>query len=161
MTLLHNMQEHRDAGRLASLPSVFYRQARMKHGLLGVSVWTNVFCLSSINSWILSFLCSCFYVNRIWKLMGQSLAYGITLYTSKTRVQAVVHPPWIQKPWAESIQVRIKEYQWVHKNGDLSRQKLKTKYVHVRVHSHWANNFATKFLTEFTTKYLWLSNFQT
>ena len=61
--------------------------------------------------------------------LGPGLGLGIqiwlwgSLHASKSRVWVMMGPSWLWNPWAESTKARNREYQWFHKNGDLSPQK--------------------------------------
>ena len=56
----------------------------------------------------------------------QSWLWG-SLHASESRLWAMMDPPWLWNPWAESTEVRNREHQWLRRNGDLSPQNLKKK----------------------------------
>ena len=43
---------------------------------------------------------------------------------SETNVQAMVHPPWLQNSWSDSLEVRNRGYQWLHKMVTSHRKKI-------------------------------------
>ena len=61
--------------------------------------------------------------------LGPSPGLGIqswlweSLCASKSRVWAMMDPPWLWNPWAESTKVRNREYQWLSKMVTCHRKK--------------------------------------